>query len=144
MWKFEAFINFISYIAVAIPLLAVGIFIFILSTPYKEFVLLKEGANSSDPQKTAAAKAVAYDLSGKIIGLTIVLASSIFNSVPLVDLAIWGGLGILLQIIVFYLFHLLAPINVLAEIPKGNVAVAIFSSNLSMITGVILAALVNY
>jgi putative membrane protein len=64
--------------------------------------------------------------------------------VPIFDLVIWGCLGILIQVIVFYLFHLFAPVNVLTEIPNGNVAVAIFSSKLSIISGITLAALINY
>jgi putative membrane protein len=83
-------------------------------------------------------------LGGKIIGLAIVLSSAIFNSVNIVDLIIWGVVGVVFQVVVFYLFELLTPFRVVAEIPKGNVSVGIFASRLSVATGLLMAALISY
>ncbi|GAA4717096.1 DUF350 domain-containing protein [Brevibacillus fulvus] len=138
------FLNFLSYLGVTLPLMGFGLLVFTITTPYKEFQLLKEGADTTDPQKVAAAKAAAHDLGGKLLGLAIVLGSAIYHSVDLLDLLIWGIVGTIFQVIVFYLFELLTPFKVVSEIPKGNVAVGIFASRLSITAGVLMAALLSY
>ncbi|MFC4769246.1 DUF350 domain-containing protein [Effusibacillus consociatus] len=137
-------LNFLTYLGVTLPILAFGIFIFMITTPYKEYKLIRDGAETTDPQKMAAAKAAAHDLGGKIIGLSIVLASAIFHSVNLMDLVIWGIIGTVFQVLVFYLFELATPFRVVSEIPKGNVSVGIFASRLSISTGLLMAALISY
>ena len=142
--QLDAIINFLMYLGVSLPILIIGILVFIYTTPYREYRLIQEGANTSDPQKKDAAKAAAHDLSGKIIGLSIVIASVVISSGSLIDLLIWGGIGILFQVVIFYLFAWLTPFHVIQEIPKGNVAIGIFSSRMSIVSGLLLAALVSY
>lgn len=137
-------LNFLAYLAVTIPILAVGIFVFTITTPYKEFDLIKQGAQTEDPKKMAAAKAAAHDLGGKIIGLAIVLASAVYHSVNLWDLVIWGIVGMVFQVIIFYLFEWVTPFKVVSEIPNGNVSVGIFASRLSIAAGLLMAALISY
>ncbi|GED57425.1 DUF350 domain-containing protein [Brevibacillus formosus] len=137
-------LNFLVYLAVTIPILAVGIFVFTITTPYKEFDLIKQGAQTDDPKKMAAAKAAAHDLGGKIIGLAIVLASAVYHSVNLWDLVIWGIVGMVFQVIIFYLFEWVTPFKVVSEIPNGNVSVGIFASRLSIAAGLLMAALISY
>ncbi|MEF3305279.1 DUF350 domain-containing protein [Paenibacillus sp. GYB003] len=137
-------LNFLTYLGVTLPILAFGIFAFMITTPYNEYKLIREGANTDDPRKIGAAKAAAHDLGGKIIGLSLVLASAVFHSVSLLDLAMWGILGILFQVVVFYLFELVTPFRVVSEIPNGNVSVGIFASRLSVATGLLMAALISY
>ncbi|MFF0827845.1 DUF350 domain-containing protein [Brevibacillus sp. NPDC003359] len=137
-------LNFLAYLAVTIPILAVGIFVFTITTPYKEFDLIKQGAQTDDPKKVAAAKAAAHDLGGKIIGLAIVLASAVYHSVNLWDLVIWGIVGMVFQVIIFYLFEWVTPFKVVSEIPNGNVSVGIFASRLSIAAGLLMAALISY
>ena len=142
--EISGFINFLLYLGVTLPLMGFGLLVFAFTTPYKEFKLIADGANTEDPQKVNAAKAASHDLGGKIIGLAIVLASAIYNSVSLVDLLIWGLVGTVFQVVVFYLFELCTPFKVVAEIPKGNVAVGVFASRLSIATGLLMAALISY
>jgi putative membrane protein len=137
-------LNFLMYLGVTLPLLAFGIFVFAFTTPYKEYALIREGAETGDPQKVAAAKAAAHDLGGKIVGLAIVLASAIFHAVSLWDLVVWGVVGTVFQVLVFYLFELITPFKVVSEIPKGNVSVGIFASRLSIAAGLLMAALISY
>jgi putative membrane protein len=136
-------INLLTYFAVALPLLGIGIACFMLTTPYKEYDLIRDGGDAENSAKTAAAQAAAYDLGGKVLGLGIVLASAIFHSVNIQELAIWGLLGALSQVAVFYLFELITPFKVTAEIPKGNVSVGVFSAFISTATGLIMAALIS-
>ncbi len=135
--------NFLIYLGVALPLLGLGIYLFMLTTPYKEFQLIA-GGDEEDRCKSCAAQAAAYDLGGKILGLSLVLASAVFHAVNHVDLIIWGLIGIIFQIIVFYLFELITPFTVTREIPQGNIAVGIFSAFLSVSAGLLLAALISY
>ncbi|MFD2170360.1 DUF350 domain-containing protein [Tumebacillus lipolyticus] len=144
MSQWESIINFLIYLGVSLPILGFGLFVFMITTPYKEYKLVAEGADLSDPQKVAAAKAAAHDLGGKLIGLAIVLASVIFHSLNLIDLVIWGVLGTVFQVAVFYLFELVTPFKVVSEIPKGNVSVGIFTSRLSIASGILMAALISY
>jgi len=137
-------LNFLMYLGVTLPLMAFGILVFAFTTPYREYDLIKNGAETDDPQQAAAAKAAAHDLGGKIIGLAIVLASAIFHAVNLWDLVVWGIVGTAFQVIVFYLFELFTPFKVVSEIPKGNVSVGIFASRLSIAAGLLMAALISY
>ncbi|KEO83854.1 membrane protein [Tumebacillus flagellatus] len=142
--QWESFLNFLLYLVVTLPLMGFGLLVFAFTTPYKEFKLIADGSKTDDPQKVNAGKAAANDLGGKVIGLAIVMASAIYHSVSLVDLVIWGVIGTVFQVGVFYLFELFTPFKVIAEIPKGNVAVGIFSSRLSIATGLLMAALISY
>ncbi|TMV48183.1 DUF350 domain-containing protein [Paenibacillus mesophilus] len=137
-------LNFITYLGVTLPILLFGILAFMVTTPYNEYKLIREGADTDDPRKINAAKAAAHDLGGKVIGLSLVLASAVFHSVSLLDLAMWGILGIIFQVVVFYIFELVTPFRVVSEIPKGNVSVGIFASRLSVATGLLMAALISY
>lgn len=136
-------VNFLSYLGVSLPLLGLGIFLFMLTTPYKEHRLIADG-DEADRRKACAAQAAACDLGGKILGLSLVLASAVFHAVNFVDLVIWGLIGIIFQVIVFYIFELITPFTVVKEIPQGNIAVGIFSAFLSVSAGLLLAALISY
>jgi putative membrane protein len=142
--QWEQIFNFLAYLGVTLPLLAFGMAVFMVTTPYNEFALIREGANTDDPRKQNAAKAAAHDLGGKMIGLCVVLASAIYHSVSLWDLAIWGIVGTLFQVLVFYIFEWVTPFKVVREIPNGNVSVGIFASRLSIATGLLMAALISY
>lgn len=137
-------LNFLLYLAVSVPLLGVGILLFMMTTPYKENRLIADGAEIADRQKVLAAQATAYDLGGKILGLSLVMASAIFHSVGLIDLVIWGLMGAVFQVIIFYLFEFITPFTVIKEIPKGNIGVGIFSAFISVATGLLMAALISY
>ncbi|TDF98288.1 DUF350 domain-containing protein [Paenibacillus piri] len=144
MAQMSSIVNFLIYLVVTVPLLGVGIVFFIFTTPYSEFQLIREGGQVDDPVKTGAARAAAFDLGGKMLGQTLVLASAVYHSVGLLDLIVWGLVGIAFQIIVFYLFELLTPFKVVKEIPNGNVAVGQFSFILSLVTGILMASLISY
>lgn len=144
MEQMSSLLNFLMYLGVTVPLVGIGILFFNLTTPYNEFHLIRDGADTSDPSKAAAAKAAASDLGGKIIGQVLVLASAVYHSLGLLDLVVWGLIGVAFQILVFYLFELLTPFKVVAEIPKGNVSVGNFSFCLSVASGLLLASLISY
>jgi putative membrane protein len=141
--QLDNFINFLIYFGVSLPLLGIGIYCFMLTTRYNEYALMAEGADGDDPRKAAAAQATAYDIGGKVLGLGIVLASAIFHAANILDMIIWALLGIVFQILVFYLYDRITPFSNLEEIPKGNVSVGILSAFISTTTGIIMAALIS-
>lgn len=136
-------VNFLMYLAVTVPLLGAGIYFFMLTTPYKEYALLKNGGDGVDVQRAACAQAAAYDMGGKILGLGVILASAVFHALSLGDVLTWGVIGMVFQVLIYYLYELITPFKVTAEIPKGNVSVGILSAFISLATGLVMAALIS-
>lgn len=126
--------DFLLYLAVSLGLLIVGLILMEVTTKVKEFSLIAKGN-----------KAASFVLGGRLLGLAIVLYSTAANSVSLADMAIWGGIGILSQIIVFYLAEWLTPkFNVNQSIEDDNQAVGLFLMFLSVSIGVIIAGCLTY
>ena len=141
--QWSSFINFLTYLVVSIPLLLIGIKIFMWQTAYNEMKLIQEAACCDHTVKDEAGIAVAHDLGGKVVGQSLVMASAVFHSVSIGDLVIWGIIGIIFQVLVYYIFEKLTPFKVAEEVVKGNIAVGIFSSRISFASGLILAALIS-
>ena len=129
------YLNFLSYLGVALLLLAAGIALFALSTPkLREFKLIAEKNSTA-----------AMSLGGKIIGLAIVLGAAIEYSVSLGDMLIWGAIGIVSQIIVFLLAEVLTiRFSIHQAIEEDNPAVGIMLISLSLAVGLILAKCLSY
>ncbi|MDN3017562.1 DUF350 domain-containing protein [Neobacillus sp. NRS-1170] len=126
--------NFLLYLAVSLGLLLVGLFLMEVTTKVKEFSLMAKGN-----------KAASYVLGGRLLGLAIVLYSTAANSISLMDMVIWGAIGILAQIIVFYLAEWLTPrFNVNQSIEEDNQAVGLFLMFLSISIGVVIAGCLTY
>lgn len=138
-------LNFLEYLGVTLPLMVFSVFLFIKTTPYPEFEIIAMGDDLEDPRKVAAAKAVTFDLGGKVIGLALLLGSAIYHAVGLWDLTVWELTGTVFLILVYYIFELLTPkFKIRREIPNGNVAIGIFSFCLSIASGILMAALISY
>jgi putative membrane protein len=129
------YVNFASYLGLAVLLLVVGTILFeITTTKVKEFKLIS--------QKNQAA---ALSLGGKIVGLAIVLGAAAEYSISLVDMAIWGVIGIISQIIVFILAELLTiRFSISKAIEEDNRAVGIMLFTLSLSIGWIVAKCLSY
>lgn len=123
------------YLAVSLGLLLVGLFLMEITTKVKEFSLMAKGN-----------KAASYVLGGRLLGLAIVLYSALANSISLIDMVIWGAVGIAAQIIVFYLTEWLTPrrFNVSQSIEEDNRAVGLFLLLLSVSIGIVIAGCLTY
>lgn len=127
-------LNFLAYIGVALLMWGIGIFLMEITTKNKEWDLIKNG------NKTAA-----YVFLGRIVGLAIVLFSAVSNSISLVDLIIWGSIGIIAQIIFFYLAEWLTPkFNITKAIDDNIESVGILLMGLSISIGIIIAGCLTY
>ncbi len=129
------YLNFASYLGVAILLLIAGIVLFLISTPkLKEFRLIGE--------KNVTA---ALSLGGKIVGLALVLGAAAEYSVSLLDMAVWGLIGIVSQIIVFIIAEVITiRFSIQKAIEEDNRAVGIILFSLSLTIGWIVAKCLSY
>ena len=131
----NGYVNFLSYIGVSIGLLLVGMLLFTLSTPkIKEFQLIA--------QKNVSA---AMLLGGKVVGLAIVLGAAAEYSISLLDMAIWGAIGIVAQVVVFFMAELITiRFSIQKAIEEDNRAVGTMLLSLSLAVGWIVAKCISY
>ncbi|KAB2331301.1 DUF350 domain-containing protein [Cytobacillus gottheilii] len=129
------YLNFASYLGVALLLLIAGMIIFTLSTPkLKEFRLIGE--------KNVTA---ALFLGGKVLGLAIVLGAAAEYSIDLMDMVIWGAIGIVSQILVFLIAELVTiRFSITKAIEEDNRAVGVMLLSLSLAIGLIIAKCLSY
>lgn len=83
-------------------LLLVASTIYVLLTPWRELALVKDGNGSAG-----------LALAGAILGLAIPIASCLASSVTLMDLLLWGGVALLLQLISYRIIDM-----ILRDIPR--------------------------
>lgn len=119
----EPFILTLLYFAVAIVTVIVGLVIFEWMTrQYKDWEEIKAGN-----------QAVALSITGKIIGICIILAFAIYHSIEIVETLIWGAFGVLLQLIAYLLFELFTrKFSVEEQLKNNNIAVGIISMGVSI------------
>ena len=116
---------------VTVAMLAAGVAVYILITPHKDLALVKEGN-----------VAAAISLSGAVLGLAIPLAMSMSVSVNVADIAIWGLLTLVMQLVAFRLTDLILK-DLPARIESGEVAAALVLSAIKLAVAVITAAAVS-
>ncbi|WP_147532077.1 DUF350 domain-containing protein [Bacillus marasmi] len=131
----DLYINFGLYLLVSLGLLLVGVFLFEISTTkVREFQLIA--------QKNVTA---ALSLGGKVVGLAIVLGSAAENSLDLLDMAVWGAVGIIAQIICFILAEVLTiRFSIENAIKEDNRAVGVMLFSLSLAVGWVVAKCLTY
>jgi putative membrane protein len=71
------------------------------------------------------------------------LSSAIVHSTTIVDLAVWGIVAIIVQLVVYALVRLVLP-NLSSRIASGELAAALFLGAASLAAGVINAAAMSY
>ena len=123
---------FLSYFAVAIVLLGVFLLVYVNVTPYHEFALIRAG-------NTAAA----ITLSGALLGFALPVANVIAHSDTLADLAAWGAIAGVVQILTYLLMRFTLP-QMNEDIPAGKLAPAVLLAALSLAVGLINAACMTY
>jgi putative membrane protein len=119
---------FLLYFALSLALLAVFLAVYIAITPYREFALIRQG--------NAAA---AISLSGAILGFVLPLARAVTQSVSPLDLVAWGGVALLVQVVVFFIVGRLVP-RFGQAIGNGEVASATLLAALAVGVGLLNAA----
>jgi len=114
--------------ATAIALTLVYVIVYMWVTPHPEIKLIRENNH-----------AASLAFAGSLIGFCVPLASAIANSASLIDVAVWGGVALLIQIIIFYLVCIPIP-KISERIEKGEMASGIWLGSASMAGGLLNAA----
>lgn len=129
------YLNFGMYLLVALLLLLIGIFLFEKSTTkLQEFKLIAE--------KNVTAS---LSLGGKLLGLAIVLGAAAEYSVSLLDMIIWGAIGIVAQVVSFLLAEIITiRFSIQKAIEEDNRAVGFMLLSLSIAVGWVVAKCLTY
>ncbi len=124
--------NFLAYLGTAVALLAVFIAIYLYVTPYDEVALIRSN-------NTAAA----ISLSGALLGFALPIANVIAHSDTLIDLAVWGVIAGIVQLLAWGVARVALP-HLQEDIAAGRAAPATFVAALSITVGVLNAACMTY
>lgn len=123
---------FAVYLALGVLLVLLFIAIYVRITPHPEFRLIREG-------NTAAAAS----LGGALIGFALPLSSVIENSVSLLDMLLWSGIALVVQLAGFALARL-AVRDISRQIEEGKLAAGLFLGAVAIAIGLLNAASITY
>ena len=120
--------EFLIFFVVAAVLTILFVVIYTRVTRHDELALIK---------KNSTAAAVAF--SGSLIGFALPLASTMINSVTVIEMALWGMVALIVQVLVYLLIRLPMP-RVSERIEADEVAAGIWLGACSMVAGILNAA----
>ncbi|MCH8098151.1 MAG: DUF350 domain-containing protein [Proteobacteria bacterium] len=120
--------EFLIFFVVAAVLTILFVVIYTRVTRHDELALIK---------KNSTAAAIAF--SGSLIGFALPLASTMINSVTVVEMALWGMVALIVQVLVYLLIRLPMP-RVSERIEADEVAAGIWLGACSMVAGILNAA----
>jgi putative membrane protein len=124
--------NFLAYLGAAIVLLVAFMAIYLRVTPYDEIALIRKNN-----------VAAAISLSGALLGFAMPIANVIAHSDTLLDLAVWGVIAGIVQLLAWMLARVALP-RLKEAIEAGLVAPATFVAALSVTVGLLNAACMTY
>ncbi|MFO1322931.1 MAG: DUF350 domain-containing protein [Burkholderiales bacterium] len=119
---------FLLYFSLSLALLAVFLAVYLAVTPYSELTLIRQGN-----------VAAAVSLAGAVIGFVLPLARAVTQSVSALDLVVWGGIALVVQVAVFFLVGKLVP-RFAEAIRDDRMAGAAFLAALAVAVGLLNAA----
>jgi putative membrane protein len=119
---------FLTYFFLSLALLVLFLAVYLVITPYSELQLIRQGN-----------VAASISLGGAVIGFVLPLARAVTQSVSTLDLITWGGVALVVQVVVFLLVGKLVP-KLTNAVKDGQVAAATFLASLAVGVGVLNAA----
>ncbi len=120
--------EFLLFFVVASVLALFYVFVYTRVTRHDELALIK---------KNSTAAAVAF--AGSLIGFALPLASTMINSVNVIELVLWGVIALIVQLLVYLLIRLPMP-RISERIEADEVAAGIWLGACSMVAGILNAA----
>ena len=120
--------EFLIFFAAAAVLTILFVVIYTRVTRHNELALIKQNS-------TAAAIA----FSGSLIGFALPLASTMINSVTVVEMVLWGMVALIVQVLVYLLIRLPMP-RISERIEADEVAAGIWLGACSIVAGIVNAA----
>jgi putative membrane protein len=128
----DALPSFFAYLGMGAALTALFLGVYLVVTPQRELGLIRTGNVSA-----------ALVMIGALFGYIVPLASAIAHSVSLLDLAIWGGVALMVQLVTYLLLRWWLH-DLRAHIEADRVAVALLAASVSLAVGVLNAAAMTY
>jgi putative membrane protein len=119
---------FLIYFSVAAVLIAAYIFVYTWITPHDEFALIRNNVPGA-----------ALALGMSTVGFALPLTSAIGHANDVVDMAIWGVVALIVQIVAYYLARIPLP-DLSQRIAAGELGPAIWLGCASITAGLINAA----
>ena len=123
---------FIAYFGLSLLLLTACLAVYVAITPYPEIRLIRDG-------NTAAAAS----LSGVLVGFALPLASAVAHSVSLLDMLVWAGIALVVQLVAYAAVRLAVP-RIVAHVREGQVASGVFLGAVAVSVGILNAACMTY
>jgi putative membrane protein len=123
---------FAAYFGLGLLLLGLFVFIYIRITPYREIALIRAGN-----------VAAAASLGGSIIGFVLPVASSIENSVSLIDMLLWSVVSLVVQLLAFLIARAMVP-AISKNVEEGQLASGVFLGAIAIALGLLNAACMTY
>ncbi|MBX5083473.1 DUF350 domain-containing protein [Rhizobium lentis] len=123
---------FLGYFAVGLAAYGVFAVIYTWLTPQKEVQLIRAG-------NLAAVTAFL----GALVGFSLPLASAAANSVSIVDYVIWAVIGILAQVLAYYIANLTMK-DLHEKITADDTAAGMWGGGIALVIGILNAACMTY
>ncbi|KQZ97556.1 DUF350 domain-containing protein [Rhizobium sp. Root564] len=123
---------FLSYFAFGLLAYAVFAGIYTRLTPHDEMRLIRSGNLSAT---------IAF--LGALAGFGLPMASAAANSVNIIDFIIWSIIGIVVQILAFYVARASLP-GIHEKIGRGEVSAGVWGGGIAFIIGILNAACMTY
>ena len=116
---------YLAFLGTAVALLAVALTAYLMVTPHHEIRLIRSGN-----------RAAACSFGGTAIGMAIVLYSTASSTFEVSELAVWGGIGLLGQLLVLLVVSMMVP-KLRQGIEADNVAYGVLLGALSVAMGIL-------
>lgn len=123
---------FLVYLVVEAAVVVAYLFIYTWITPHDEFALIRENVPGA-----------AMALGMSMVGFALPVGSAIAHSANIVDCLIWSVVGLVVQVVVYYLARIPDP-NLSQRIAAGETASALWLGLASITGGILSAASMTY
>ena len=120
--------EFLIFFVAAAVLTLIFVIVYTRITRHSEMALIKQNS-------TAAAVA----FSGSLLGFALPLASTMINSVTVVEMVLWGLIALIIQVLVYLVLRLPMP-RLSERIDEGETAAGIWLGACSIVGGILNAA----
>ena len=119
---------FLAHAGLTVLILFAAAALYVVLTPHKEIALIREG-------NTAAA----LSLGGVLVGLALPLAASLKASTNVIEVALWGAVTVIVQLLVFRLVDLILR-GLPRRIQEGEISAAALLVGAKIATALVIAA----
>ena len=131
----SSLLDFLLHVGIGFILILLGLVAFAWTTKFSEIQHIKAGNT-----------AVALKLWGKAIGLAIIIYTVWSGSVNIWDAIIWGLIGIVLQVVAYWIIELIfrPAMDLEKLVEEGNMAVGFSLFSLGIVVGIVVGASLTY